>query len=64
VKGEVTYEEKRKFVETLVAGITVTSAKGRKPPEVEVRFRFDSDFERAQRPGRQLVPAYAGSRTQ
>jgi hypothetical protein len=63
VKGEMTYEEKRKFVETLVAGITVSGAKGTLP-EVAVRFRFDSDFERAQKSGRGLVPADTGSRTQ
>ena len=63
-KGEMTYEEKRRFAETSIAGITVTSAKGRKLPEVEVRFRFDSDFERAQKSGRGLVPAYMDPRKQ
>jgi site-specific DNA recombinase len=60
--GELTFEKKRKFVETLVAGITVKTPGSQKQPEIEVTFRFDSDYERARKWGRSgLVPAYTGS---
>jgi site-specific DNA recombinase len=61
VKGQITFEKKRKFVETLVAGITVSGTKA--VPEVEVRFRFDSDFDCNPKLNRRLVPDGAGSRT-
>jgi hypothetical protein len=55
--GELTFEKKRKFIETLVAGIKVTPGE---PPEVT--FRFDSDFSRAQSSARTgLVPTYTGT---
>jgi hypothetical protein len=38
--GELTFEKKRKFIETLVAGIKVTPVEGRELPAVEVTFRF------------------------
>ncbi len=44
-EGTLTFERKRQFVQTLVAGITVTRIEG-KGTEIKVRFRFDSDFER------------------
>jgi site-specific DNA recombinase len=60
--GDLTFEEKRKFIATLVAGITVKTPDSKKPPEIQVTFRFDPDFARAQKWSRaSLVPAYAGS---
>jgi site-specific DNA recombinase len=48
LKGDLSFEVKRKFVETLVAGITVTTLSGSALPKIEVTFRFDRDFKRAQ----------------
>jgi hypothetical protein len=42
--GDLAFDKKRKFVESLVAGIKVTNDA---PPEVT--FRFDPDFERFQK---------------
>jgi len=56
---------KRKFVETLVAGIKVTTVPGKALPNIEVTFRFDKDFKRAQEWGRSdlvLEPTGTGRR--
>jgi len=46
-EGELTFDKKRKLVETLVSGIAVKTLGSRKQAEIEVAFRFDPDFERA-----------------
>jgi DNA invertase Pin-like site-specific DNA recombinase len=54
--GELTFEKKRKFVESLVAGIKIPN---NGPPEVTFRFEPDLQrFEKWRRSG--LVPSYTG----
>jgi site-specific DNA recombinase len=61
LKGAVTFEQKRRFVEALVAGITVKRIPGCQDPEITVKFRFLSDFERARQWGRSgLASDYTG----
>jgi site-specific DNA recombinase len=65
LKGDLSFEVKRKFVETLVAGIKVTTVPGKALPNIEVTFRFDKDFKRAQEWGRSdlvLEPTGTGRR--
>jgi site-specific DNA recombinase len=63
LKGDLSFEVKRKFIETLVAGITVTTVPGSALPKIEVTFRFDKDFKRAQEWARSsdLVPEPTGT---
>ena len=47
--GTLTFEMKRRFVEILVAGITVTPVAGQKLPQIKVKFRFSSDLEQTRK---------------
>lgn len=49
---DLPFQERRRIVEALVAGITVESAPGETSPKVTVRYNFDPHFERYQKWGR------------
>ena len=49
---DLPFQERRRIVEALVAGITVESVPGETSPKVTVRYNFDPHFERYQKWGR------------